>query len=29
MDEIIELLARPIGPVAWIQHMLINWQVLV
>jgi hypothetical protein len=28
MDEVIESLARPIGPVAWIQHKLIDWQVL-
>ena len=28
MDEVIEVLARPIGRVAWLQRMLIDWQVL-
>jgi hypothetical protein len=28
MDEVIEVLARPIGRVAWIQRMLIDSQVL-
>jgi hypothetical protein len=28
MDEVIEVFARPLGRVAWIQRMLIDWQVL-
>ena len=28
MDDVIEVLARPLGRVAWVQRMLIGWQVL-